>query len=146
MIHRPRRRAAVGLLAVLALVGGACGRDDDPEAATTTTAGGGGGTETTAAPENENRLDAASFGDLENVCQDGDASGATAPGVTDTSIQVGTITDKGFSARPGLNEEMLDAAEAFAAWCNEHGGINGREVVVADRDAALTDFNARIVE
>ena len=35
---------------------------------------------------------------------------------------------------------------AFAEWCNEHGGINGRELVVADRDAALTEFNARIID
>jgi hypothetical protein len=41
---------------------------------------------------------------------------------------------------------MYDAAVAFAEWCNEHGGILGRELVVADRDAALGEYNARIVE
>jgi hypothetical protein len=147
MIVRPRRRAAAGMLVLLALAGAACSRsDDDVESADTTTTTAGGAGETTAPPEEASGLDAAGFGDLENVCQDGDAEGATDVGVTDDSIQLGSFTDKGFSARPGLNEEMYDAAVAFAAWCNEHGGINGRELVIADRDAALTDFNARIIE
>lgn len=145
MHHRPRRRVAAGLLALLALAGSACSRSDDETEAGATTTAGGDATGTTAAAETS-RLDAGSFGDLEEVCQDGDASGATDVGVTDDSVQVGSFTDKGFTARPGLNEEMYDAAVAFAAWCNEHGGINGRELVIADRDAALTDYNARIVE
>jgi hypothetical protein len=150
MIDRSRRRAAAAAaLAALALVASACSRSSDETetggGATTTAAPSGDGA-STSAPSSESRLDAGGFGDLENVCQDGDASGATDVGVTDTQVQIGSFTDKGFSARPGLNEEMYDAAVAFAAWCNEHGGINGREVVVADRDAALTDYNARIVE
>ena len=148
MIDRARRRAvAATALAALALVASACARDEgetESGGGATTTAGGDGAT--TSAPASESRLDAAGFGSLENVCQEGDASGATDIGVTDTEIQIGSFTDKGFTSRPGLNEEMYDAAVAFAAWCNEHGGINGRELVVADRDAALTDFNARIVE
>lgn len=149
MPRRPRRRVAVGLLVLLALVASACGRDDgDTETGGTdpTPATGGGGETTTTAAGSGSRLDEAAFGDLEGVCQDGDASGATDVGVTDTTIQVGTITDKGFQSRPGLNEEMYDAAVAFAAWCNEHGGINGRELVVVDRDAALTEYNARVIE
>lgn len=149
MIDRSRRRAvAAAAFAALALVATACSRSGDETetggGASTTAATGDGAT--TSAPASESRLDAGGFGDLEGVCQDGDASGATDVGVTDTQIQIGSFTDKGFSARPGLNEEMYDAAVAFAAWCNEHGGINGRELVVADRDAALADYNARIVE
>jgi Periplasmic binding protein len=137
-----QRRAAAALLAVFALAGASCARGEgETESGADTTLAGG-----TTAPTETSRLDAAGFGDLENVCQDGDASGATDVGVTDDTIQVGTITDKGFTSRPGLNEEMYDAAVAFAAWCNEHGGINGRELVVADRDAALADFNARIID
>lgn len=144
MIVRRRRRASAAL-AVLALVGAACSRGSDETEAgapTTETPGEGG----TTAPAAAGGLDAAAFGDLEGVCQDGDAAGATDVGVTDDSIQVGTLTDKGFVSRPGLNEEMYDAAVAFANWCNENGGINGRELVIADRDAALTDFNARIID
>ena len=76
------------------------------------------------------------------MCQDGDASGATATGVTDDEIRLGTVTDKGFTGVPGLNKEMYDAAVAFTTWCNEHGGILGRELVLDDLDAALTEYEA----
>jgi hypothetical protein len=134
------RRAAISLLVVLALAGASCGRDDDPGATEDT---GGGGS--TTQPSEGSNLDSGGFGDIETVCQDGDGGG-TDTGLTADSIQVGTITDKGFAARPGLNEEMYDTAVAFAAWCNEHGGINGRELVITDRDAALTEYNARIID
>lgn len=142
-LHRRRRsRAALSLLASLTLLGAACSRGGDETETGSDTSDPAEETPVAA----ESRLDAAGFGDLEGVCQDGSATGATDVGVTDSSIQLGTITDKGFAARPGLNQEMYDASVAFAAWCNEHGGINGRELVVADRDAALTAFNDRIVE
>jgi hypothetical protein len=137
------RRAACALIAVLALAGASCSRGDETESGSDTTGGGGSDT---SAPTEGNRLDAGGFGDLENVCQDGEGGAADEPGLTADTIQVGTITDKGFVSRPGLNEEMYDTAVAFANWCNEHGGINGRELVIADRDAALTDFNARIID
>ena len=41
---------------------------------------------------------------------------------------------------------MYDAAVAFAAWCNEHGGIQGREVVIDDLDAKLFDYGQRMAE
>ena len=34
--------------------------------------------------------------------------------MTDDSIQVGTISDPGFTGRPGLNQELFDASEVFA--------------------------------
>jgi hypothetical protein len=136
-------RACAALLAVLLVASAACSRDDgDTEAeteGTTTTAESSGSDEATA-------LANGGFGDLEAVCQDGDASGATATGVTDTEINLGTLTDKGFAGAQGLNKEMYDTAVAFAAWCNEHGGILGREVVIDDLDAALTEYEARITE
>ncbi len=140
-----RQRAAAAALSIAVLVAGGCSRGgDETEVGGPTTTAADAPT-TTAGPES--RLDAAGFGDLENVCGPGEAAGgATDVGVTADSINVGTLTDKGFASRPGLNEEMLDAAEAFAAWCNEHGGINGREIVVHDRDAALTAYNDRITE
>jgi hypothetical protein len=129
---------------LLLLVTSACARDDDAEnggddTSTSTTADSGGGDDATA-------LDAGGFGDLEAVCQDGDASGATATGVTDTEIHLGTLTDKGFTGAPGLNKEMYDAAVAFTSWCNDHGGILGRTLVVDDLDVALTQYEARITE
>src|SRR5262245_49359373 len=114
------RAAAVALAASLLLVTAGCGRGEDETetGAPTTTAGSSDTTGTTAAVP-ESRLDSGGFGDLENVCQEGDGGPASDVGVTADSINVGTITDKGFAARPGLNQEMVDAAVAFAAWCNE---------------------------
>lgn len=137
-------RARAALLATLLVASAACSRDgDDTDTVsggdTTTTTEGGGSGDATA-------LDSGGFGDLEAVCQDGDASGATATGVTDTEIRLGTMTDKGFAGAQGLNKEMYDTAVAFAAWCNEHGGILGRQLVVDDLDVALTEYEPRVTE
>jgi Periplasmic binding protein len=142
-----RSRAVAAALVASLLLGGACsrGEDETESGAPETTAGSSDTTGTTAAPA-ASGLDAGGFGDLENVCQEGEGGPASDVGVTADSINVGTITDKGFAARPGLNQEMVDAAVAFAAWCNEHGGINGRQLVIDDRDAALTAYNDRITE
>jgi hypothetical protein len=130
----------VAALLVLVLVAAACTRDEaaepDPEGTTTTEAADRGAT----------ALANGGFGDLEGVCGPGDASGATARGVTDTEIRVGTVTDKGYTGSPGVNKEMYDAAVAFAGWCNGHGGILGRRLIVDDLDAALTEYEARLAE
>ena len=41
---------------------------------------------------------------------------------------------------------MFDTAEAFSKWCNDHGGINGRKIVLKERDAKLTEFQQRVIE
>ncbi len=138
-------RARSAVLALLLVATAACSRDDGDTTAesegdpTTTTAGGGEGTDDATLLAN------GGFGDLEAVCQEGDAAGATAPGVTDTSITVGTMTDKG-SVVPGLNEEMYDTAVAFTEWCNEQGGILGRELILSDVDAKLFDYEPAVTE
>jgi hypothetical protein len=139
-------RARAALLALL-LIASACARDDDGGTATgedggETTAGEDGGTDGDA---EATELDAGGFGDLEEVCSEGEASGATATGVTDETITVGTMTDKG-GVVPGLNEEMYDTAVAFTEWCNEHGGILGREIVLSDVDAKLFDYEPAVTE
>ena len=135
-------RVHTALLAFLLVVTAACSRDEtatsEPDGSTTTESSGGADQAAT--------LENGGFGDLEAVCQDGDASGATATGVTDTEIRVGTLTDKGFAGAQGLNKELYDAAVAFADWCNERGGILGRDLVVDDLDAALFDYEARVTE
>ncbi|MEO7428902.1 MAG: hypothetical protein ABIY48_05920, partial [Acidimicrobiales bacterium] len=126
---------------LLLLVAAACSRSDSTETgteSTTTTKASTGGDATALAK--------GGFGDLEAVCQKGTASGSTATGVTDTEIHVGTLTDKGFTGAPGLNKEMYDAAVAFTSWCNEHGGILGRKLVLDDLDAALTEYEARVTD
>jgi ABC-type branched-subunit amino acid transport system substrate-binding protein len=130
-------RSRVAIATVLLIATAACGRSDDGTSSDTT----GGPTETSGATES--LLSTGGFGDLEDVCQEGDAKGATAKGVTDTEIHVGTVTDKGGPVA-GLNEEMYDTAVAFTKWCNEQGGINGRTIVLDDADAKLTAYEAAV--
>ena len=57
--------------------------------------------------------------------------------------RVGTVTDKGCHRCTGLNEEMYDTAVAFAEWCNEHGGILGREIVARRRSTPSSSSTSR---
>jgi ABC-type branched-subunit amino acid transport system substrate-binding protein len=139
-----KRRAAIAAVLALGVSVAGCSRSGDEEAtndeetAAETDNGddGGGGS----------RLANGEFGDLGTVCQDGDGGTATETGMTADEINVGVITDKGTEVRPGLNKEMYDTAVAFADWCNENGGINGRDIVVDDLDAKLTEYSQRIGE
>jgi hypothetical protein len=139
------RHRFVAVVVSAMLLASACtrsGTDTNTEGTTSSTSAGGA-TTTTAATD-ATALAQGGFGDLAAVCAPGDASGATDIGVTDTEIHVGTITDKSSTVRPGLDKEMYDAAVGFANWCNDHGGINGRKIVVDDRDAALFDYPGQI--
>lgn len=131
--HRSRR-VLVALLAVVALLGAACTSDRDPVA----TEG-----EDESRGEGDGGADVSpDFGSLTDVCQDGDGGPATGQGVTEDSIQLGTLTDNGFTQNP----EFIDAAEVFTQWCNDNGGINGREVTFEVRDAKLFEYRQRILE
>ena len=66
--------------------------------------------------------------------------------MTDTSINMATMADPGFTGAPGLDQEMFDAADAFVGWCNAAGGILGRKIVLHKRDAALTNVAAKMIE
>ena len=127
------------MIACVALSAAACNRSEAPKVVTKD-----GATSSTSAGSAKGG--AASFGDLTNVCQDGSPTGSPAAGVTADSIRVATFSDTGFVGRPGLNQEFFDAAEVFSKWCNDHGGINGRTIVVDNRDAALFNIQARMVE
>jgi ABC-type branched-subunit amino acid transport system substrate-binding protein len=129
-----KRVIVVAMLTSLVLV--ACGRSD-------TETGGGSSTSSTAAVPTPASGD---FGSLQDVCQQGDATGATAQGVTPTEIKVGTFADPGFPGRPGLDQELFDSAAVFAEWCNAAGGINGRKLVVDELDAALFNVKAKMTE
>jgi hypothetical protein len=144
-----RRRHLIAVLAVAAVAVAACTRAEGetevggvaapselPSGAAGSGDGGAGG----------GRLDQGGFGELENVCRDGEPGTTTETGLTADEIRLGTITDRGSQERPGLTQEMYDAAVAFAAWCNEHGGIGGRQVVIDDLDAKLFEYGARIDE
>ncbi|MFM7270012.1 MAG: ABC transporter substrate-binding protein [Actinomycetes bacterium] len=119
----------------LAMVGSACSRSDsDSGGGSSSTTSGGGGTAS------------GSFASLGKVCGPGDAKGATDLGVTDTEIRVGTVSDPGFAGRPGLNQELHDAATVFTEWCNAAGGIAGRKIKLDLLDAKLTEYRQRILE
>jgi hypothetical protein len=123
-------------LSLLLLTAAACRDSSDTatetETETEATAGGDAATETASGD----------FGSLTNVCQDGDGGGATAQGVTAEAIQLGVLTDFGFTQ----NREFIDTAEAFTSWCNAAGGINGRELTFQPRDAELFQYRQRILE
>jgi Periplasmic binding protein len=86
------------------------------------------------------------FGTLASPCGPGDAKGTTDQGVTDTSIRIGYGDDRGFTASPGLDQEMGDAVTAMIKWCNSQGGINGRKIVGDDYDAAITQVTTVMQE
>ena len=129
-----RGRWAV-LLLVVALIGAACGsRGDDSDDSGLGDTGGeqtdDGGGEGGGPPA-----------DPEAPCGEGDASGATDIGVTDESITIATIQDIGGPV-PGLFQGNLDAINAFVAYCNSLGGVNGRELVLAPFDSRLSEHRA----
>jgi ABC-type branched-subunit amino acid transport system substrate-binding protein len=134
------RRTLIGVLAALAVVAGACSsdRDDDPTA--TGEGGDAGGADTTAASDDGGD---SAFGDLESPCGEGDgeaaAGGASEQGVTADEVVIGYGDDAGFPTSPGLSHETSDAMRAMIDWCNEQGGINGRQIVGRYYDAAITD-------
>ena len=76
----------------------------------------------------------------------GETNKATGLGVTADQIEVGTISDVGFSGAPGLNQELWDASDVFTKWCNSLGGINGRLIKIDKLDAAVFNYRQQIVE
>jgi hypothetical protein len=127
---RGAKRAVVMSIVAL-LVVSACSRSSSPKATAT---GAAGGTAATAAAASAS----GDFGTLKAVCGPGNATGATDQGVTNTTISMSTMSDPGYTALPGLNQELFDSADAFVGWCNAAGGILGRKIVLHKRDAALT--------
>ena len=142
---RLRRLLVVG--ACVALLAGACssrGEDD---------AGGSNSTDTSVASDSEGG-DGVTFGDMASPCGPA-AEGTSATtaaaadpaetqGVSADTIQVGTIADPGFSGAPGLNQEIFDAGDAFVAWCNDQGGINGRQLELTKYDAAISEYQGQM--
>ena len=141
--HRSRRRragvVAIAVVAVLSLVATACGsgRNDSSD-------NGGGGKATTQPGGSSS-----SFGTMASPC--GAAEGTnTAPagqvGVTADSITIAYGDDAGYQQAPGLNKEMSDAVKAMIKWCNDQGGINGRQVKGNYYDAKILDVNNAMTE
>lgn len=126
------------LLATALFALSACGHSS-PDASNSGTAA-----TTTVATQDEPGV----FGKMGRICAPAD--GAVAPsdvrGVTDTEIQIGVLNDAGNSLAPGLGASYPKVAKAFAEWCNDAGGINGRKIVITDRDAKLFNSASVVVD
>jgi ABC-type branched-subunit amino acid transport system substrate-binding protein len=106
---------------VVVLVGAACGsRSDNGK----------------AAKDDETSTTAASTS-TDSPCGPGDATGATDTGVTDETIKIGTIQDLGGQLRPNLMIGPRQATEAFVAYCNSLGGVNGRQLELVKFDSEV---------
>jgi ABC-type branched-subunit amino acid transport system substrate-binding protein len=124
----------IGLAAAAAVALTACGgsgRGANPQGSTAPSGNAPASSSSTAK----------TFGTLESPCGPGDAKGATDRGVTDKTITIGYGDDRGFAASPGLSKEMGDGVKAFIKWCNDQGGINGRQIVGHYYDAKITLAN-----
>jgi ABC-type branched-subunit amino acid transport system substrate-binding protein len=123
-----RTHMALGVLCVLGLA--ACGSSGSGSGGSPAGSGSSGSASTASG----------SFGTLGKVCGPGTAKGATATGVTNTSIEVSVIADINVPGAPGLLQPMWDTATAYVDWCNAAGGINGRKLVLDKRDSQETDY------
>lgn len=125
------RRTLIGAATVVALLLAGC----------STRSGDGPGTDSAqrSSPAAQKSSD---FGTLKDVCGPGSAKSSSVQGVTDDEIQVGVMSDIGFTKR----SEFVDAAKVFTSWCNEAGGINGRDLAPVTRDAKLMEVRQRVLE
>ena len=132
--HSTRIVASMAAAAVLLLA--SCGHSSP---SSTPTSNEGNGAATTIAVSN---AQPGSFGDIGQICGPAKSTPtkSSVRGVTDNEIHIGVLNDAGNTLAPGLGAAYPKVAKAFAKWCNAAGGINGRKIVIEDRDAKL--FNA----
>ena len=141
-----RVRRGIVLIMAFALLAAACG--ERGEDASDGAGGGDVGSVTTAASDGDSVGD---YGSFEGACGPNEGGGAVADappeeiqGVSEDTINIGTVSDPGFEGRPGLNIELHDAATAFVQWCNEAGGINGKQVELTLYDAAINSYQPEV--
>ena len=102
----------------------------------------------TGRPRRESdRLDDGGFGDLEDVCQDGDAVGLARQGRDRHRDQRRHRHRQGLDdpARP-QRRRCTTPPWRSPKWCNEHGGILGRKLVLTDLDAKLFEYPAAVTK
>ena len=123
------------LLVVVSVLIGACGTRESGPPPGGVEAGG------VTAPVGESGgsvgARAAMVGTLEAACgKRTPAHGATDTGVTDTTIKIGVISDKGgVIAVPTAGID--GSVEAFVQFCNSLGGVNGRRLVLEHYDSKI---------
>jgi hypothetical protein len=123
------RRTALPMVVAAVLLGGTCVALSSTSAAAATSAG-----RTLALSAN------GQWPGVGKICEPGPGGASSVRGVGGKTINIAVFNDAASSIQPGLEVEFVQFAKAFAAWCNASGGINGRHIVIDDRDAAL--FNA----
>ena len=130
-LKRPFRSATL-IVVALAVATVGCGRSSSKA-----TASSGPTAVPASAKASSTGVGVGDFGDLKGICGPGSAKGATGRGVTDSQIRLGTSSDAGAAAAPGLEKEFFQVGAAFTKWCNAAGGINGRKLVLDQWDAKL---------
>jgi ABC-type branched-subunit amino acid transport system substrate-binding protein len=141
---RPKRSQTTALAAsvvVLALVGVGCGRSGS-----STPSGAGTTAPSASATSSAGGVAAGDFGTATKVCRPGSGTGGSGRGIVGKTIHIGTLSDAGAAAAPGLEQEFFDVADAFSKWCNAAGGINGRTIVVDKLDAKLFEGGAQVTQ
>jgi hypothetical protein len=71
------------------------------------------------------------------ICEPGNGGASSVRGVGKKTINIAVENDASNTIVPGLEAEFVQQATAFADWCNAAGGIDGRKIVLDNRDAAL---------
>ena len=102
--------------------------------------GGGGGDASGGGGSTPAAEDGSKVGTLDNPCSAEKAEGAAptdTPGVTDTEIRIGVISDRKNDLVPVPTIGVEEATEAFVAFCNDSGGINGRKLVLKKYDSQI---------
>src|SRR5580692_7947804 len=97
-------------------------------------------TSTTAAAATSASSSSGVWPGVGKICEPGPGGASSVRGVGDKSINIAVFNDASNTILPGLEVEFIEQATAFADWCNAAGGIDGRKIVIDNRDAAL--FNA----
>jgi hypothetical protein len=136
MTHRQHKLAALAALSVLALA--ACGSSGSSSSSSSSSSNTSGSTSSASTQAGSSA--SGTFGTLGTVCGPGSATGATATGVTNSSVEVSVIADINVPGAPGLLQPMWDSATAFTDWCNAAGGIDGRKIILDKRDSQETDY------
>jgi ABC-type branched-subunit amino acid transport system substrate-binding protein len=150
-MHPRVRTVAAVTIGTLALLAAGCGTRVKTE--TTASDGGLGSPQNVASPGGTTVGGAAEaggpslFGTIESPCGQNTTGAplpASATGVTADSITISTISDPG-GPKIGLNQGVFDSMVAFTDWCNAQGGVNGRKLVLEQRDAKIFDYKNQVL-
>ncbi|MHC5257722.1 ABC transporter substrate-binding protein [Streptomyces sp. UC4497] len=128
------RRLLIGVVTVLAVLLAGCSTRSDSKNA------GAEEKETAKAGAPAASAGGSGFGTLKDVCGKGEAKEVGTQGVTAKDIKVGVFTDEGFNK----TRDFTEAAKVFTSWCNDNGGINGRELTPVTHDAKLLEVRQRM--